>query len=554
MQATNGLPIGSVIAYAGDLSILGNVKALNEAGYLLCDGTLYSRDTYPDLFAAIGLTNGGDASSQNFNVPDLRDRFMRGRDDANNRDPDTNSRTAANSGGAAGNNVGSLQDSGTALPTTNPLILSNDGSHAHTVSHLTGHMYAVSQASDYTMDRYTTNEDTDVDGIHNHSLTLSGYATATAPVNMALYFIIKASQPTSGNGIIPAGVMIGYTGVSSYEPPNWFLCDGASKQNNGEFQTLFKMLSYNYGGDGQTIFAIPDLRGLFLRCTDHGRGRDPGATNRSALSVGGAVGDVTGSLQGYATSLPVDAQIQTTGAHTHNINKIPQDSQAAAIGAPGSSALYTMEWTDDDTTSTLAGDHTHTAIGGDKETRPVNLYFDWLIASENLLDNPPIGCILPIGGDTTILNNRDALIQAGWLPCDGSKLRIDDPIYNALFVAIGKTYGSDILNFFTPDLCGYFIMGAGGSQMAGAVLPQSQTGAPINPISMSTDAGSHSHNFSNIPKTTDGILYTTGVNLAQNNPDPSPTSSNGDHTHALSGGDQESRPINVYVDYIIRYR
>ena len=53
------------------------------AGYLPCDGALYSRITYPDLYAAITYTYGG--AGDNFRVPDLRSRFISGFDSSDAR-------------------------------------------------------------------------------------------------------------------------------------------------------------------------------------------------------------------------------------------------------------------------------------------------------------------------------------------------------------------------------------------------------------------------------------------------------------------------------------
>ena len=45
-------------------------------GYLLCNGASYKVADYPDLYAVIGSTYGGD--STNFNVPNLIDKFIQG--------------------------------------------------------------------------------------------------------------------------------------------------------------------------------------------------------------------------------------------------------------------------------------------------------------------------------------------------------------------------------------------------------------------------------------------------------------------------------------------
>ena len=45
-------------------------------GTLLCDGSAVSRDTYSDLFDAIGTTWGEGDGSTTFNLPDLRDVWI----------------------------------------------------------------------------------------------------------------------------------------------------------------------------------------------------------------------------------------------------------------------------------------------------------------------------------------------------------------------------------------------------------------------------------------------------------------------------------------------
>lgn len=47
-------------------------------GFLLCDGSAVSRETYADLFAVIGTTFGDGDGSTTFGLPDLRGRFIQG--------------------------------------------------------------------------------------------------------------------------------------------------------------------------------------------------------------------------------------------------------------------------------------------------------------------------------------------------------------------------------------------------------------------------------------------------------------------------------------------
>lgn len=92
----------------GTISAFGGTNI--PGGWLLCDGRAASSAQYPRLYAAIGTSWGaGSGGTDNFNLPDLRGRFLRGVDGLAGNDPDRTSRTAPNPGGNSGNAVGSLQ-------------------------------------------------------------------------------------------------------------------------------------------------------------------------------------------------------------------------------------------------------------------------------------------------------------------------------------------------------------------------------------------------------------------------------------------------------------
>ncbi len=548
-QTSSDLPIGIIVTYAGDLSIEANLKAIKDAGWLLCDGALYNSKDYPELFVAIGNSNGGDASG-NFNVPDLRDRFIRGTNGKSNVDPDAASRTAAATGGAVGNNAGSLQNSGTSLPHIN-FTLQQNGAHTHTCSHLTSTMHMAWNGSTYRMARWNAPAQVDLAGAHLH--TLSGFDSTTEPIDMALYFIIKAKEPQTPTGSIPGGGILAFGGsTASFKNTNWLLCNGMA-YGLTLYPAMAAMISCNYGGDGVSVLNVPDFRGYFLRGTSHTSQRDPDAASRYELNTGGNKGDQIGSAESYATMIPGGLQAGNAGVHTHNIALVPQNDHHAAYGASGPLAYNTMEWTNSITTSSQDGTHSHSISGGDKETRPTNLYFDYLIANNNVAAAPPIGSIIAAGCDVENIDNIIALNGLGWLPCDGSS--VAKTKYSVLYAVIGDIYGtgSTDLNFKLPDLRGYFVKGAGGKSAIGKVQSKSTTGSPINPIITSTN-GDHQHTIDNIPTDTHVIDVVAGWDLAENNPNKSPTSSNGDHTHTVTGGDTESRPVNVNVDYIIRYK
>lgn len=62
---TNDTPSGAILQFAGSSA---------PANWLLCDGSLVSRTTYANLFAAISTTYGAGDGSTTFKLPDLRGR------------------------------------------------------------------------------------------------------------------------------------------------------------------------------------------------------------------------------------------------------------------------------------------------------------------------------------------------------------------------------------------------------------------------------------------------------------------------------------------------
>ncbi|HEX7734850.1 MAG TPA: phage tail protein [Ktedonobacteraceae bacterium] len=180
----------------------------------------------------------------------------------------------------------------------------------------------------------------------------------------------------------PVGTMMMYGGTAKGLRLNellhlgWLLCDGQS-YTVSEYPDLYKRIKNNYGGDAKN-FNVPDLRGRFVRGTDHGRSKDPDTALRTALSPGGNTGDAVGSGQPYATKRPVtDMVTDTTSAHTHAAPHLPGSHRETPLSAWGGTV---MSWTDDSKTTSTNGGHKHTVTdGGDAESRPTNVYLYWLI-------------------------------------------------------------------------------------------------------------------------------------------------------------------------------
>lgn len=57
-------------------------------------------------------------------------------------------------------------------------------------------------------------------------------------------------------------------------PVNWLLCNG-SQLSISEYQTLYALIGTTYGGNGQTTFQLPDLRGRVPLHQGQGLGLSP---------------------------------------------------------------------------------------------------------------------------------------------------------------------------------------------------------------------------------------------------------------------------------------
>ncbi|AMW34271.1 phage tail protein [Haematospirillum jordaniae] len=80
----------------------------------------------------------------------------------------------------------------------------------------------------------------------------------------------------------PVGSVIMHAGQEP--PPLYLKCNGALL-SRAAYHELFTVIGTTFGsGDGSTTFAVPDLRGEFLRGWDDGRGVDSGRAFGSAQS------------------------------------------------------------------------------------------------------------------------------------------------------------------------------------------------------------------------------------------------------------------------------
>jgi microcystin-dependent protein len=112
----------------------------------------------------------------------------------------------------------------------------------------------------------------------------------------------------------------------NFVPKGWASCDGQLLSIN-QNQALFSLLLTTYGGNGQTNFALPDMRG---RVPIH-VGMGPGLTERSRAEAAGA--------ETYAlTTGELPAHDHPAGSHAHDIPALTIDLVATSAAATSTSA------------------------------------------------------------------------------------------------------------------------------------------------------------------------------------------------------------------------
>ena len=90
-------------------------------------------------------------------------------------------------------------------------------------------------------------------------------------------YVTSGSAFDSGSSPVPTGAVMSFLGLSA--PHGYLICDGA-EHPIALYPNLARYIkeqfgtSNHFGGDGETTFAIPDMRNLFLRGY-HGEAEEP---------------------------------------------------------------------------------------------------------------------------------------------------------------------------------------------------------------------------------------------------------------------------------------
>jgi microcystin-dependent protein len=357
-----------------------------------------------------------------------------------------------------------------------------------------------------------------------------------------------------GAEFVPVGTIIVYAGEincqgkEDLKKAGWLVCDG-SEVSIQEYKELYDSIKWNFGQPFIDKFNLPDFRGLFLRGVSEKSSLDPDAASRTYLYRGGNTENRVGSYQEYATASPKNPFHATISKSNIGSARVDAGACVDSSGRHGSAD---------------AGGYTD-GTGGDLETRPVNKYVYYLIKHSSL-DNfnervqVPVGAVIPFAG------NPNGSVTQNWILCDGSELS-NVGEFKDLFNTINYAHGKvDNGVFNLPDYRGYFLRGIDEGKSRDPEASDRTSPFPDRPDGQ---RGNNGDNVGSVQGSATGYpvsgdFFTKIPGLPDQEQTPAITGAirtvyrwnsgieSADVTQ--SGGDSESRPVNIYVDWYIRFR
>jgi microcystin-dependent protein len=129
--------------------------------------------------------------------------------------------------------------------------------------------------------------------------------------------------------------------AGTFAPNGWFFCQGQLLAIR-QYTALYALLGVQYGGDGRTTFALPNLQGSMAL----GMGMGPGLSSRPIGQTGGTP-TVTLDLSQipphtHNFPLPADSRPGNTRTAAGNVPALEGTGQNAFYSAPGTPTGQSM--------------------------------------------------------------------------------------------------------------------------------------------------------------------------------------------------------------------
>ncbi|MBO1350518.1 MAG: tail fiber protein [Hormoscilla sp. GUM202] len=189
---------------------------------------------------------------------------------------------------------------------------------------------------------------------------------AAIAILLAVTLIFGTQVNSARASEVPIGTIMAYGGetkgsaASTLQNQGWLVCDG-QEFTIADYEKLYLTIGTYYGtASTPGKFKVPDLRGRFVRGVDYGTGRDPDAASRTASAAGGNKGDLVGSYQ--------DDEFKSHHHFVMQSDDRADNSSTARTGAGQDSNDPTPATSD----------------AGGNETRPKNIYVNWIIKAKDV--------------------------------------------------------------------------------------------------------------------------------------------------------------------------
>jgi microcystin-dependent protein len=341
-------------------------------------------------------------------------------------------------------------------------------------------------------------------------------------------------------------------------PADYLPCDGRVISISSH-RPLYDVIGNTYnagtGADGTTTFALPDLRGIFLRGMK-------------------AAGSILGAKHNWTTGRSRTAMTTSSnGDHKHydgaffhqppnKYGTVSNNTTATVIANTGSNFAQQL------TNTSTDGAHSHTINGGgDAETAPDHMYVNFVIR------------VVAIEGGAKGEKGDSGQDGDGWLVGDIKQSILTEAQFKAALPnnestkwvladgrdVSGSRYATITGRNSVPDLRGAFLRMAGqnatnASWNGGALnsYHEDTTRAPRN-TAFTTSGGTHAHV---IPRSRPTSLSAGWADVADRvmsgfsgggrTDSVSNTNTDGSHSHTITGGDAESAPRHYSLNYFIR--
>ena len=222
--------------------------------------------------------------------------------------------------------------------------------------------------------------------------------------------------------------------AGNFAPAGWMFCEGQLLPIS-ENETLFQLIGTTYGGDGQSTFALPDLRG---RVPIH-------QGNGFILAETGGAEEITLTVNQIPAHTHALVGLERTSRDQSNAGG--QRARAVAGRRPLHRATRRRQPSAPAAVAPVGGSQPHTNF------QPY-LCVDFIISLFGIFPSPDLRSTImadPFVAEIRIFPFNFA--PKGWAWCDGQLLPLSQN--TALFSLLGTTYGGNgKSNFALPDLQG----------------------------------------------------------------------------------------------------